>query len=153
MVKKIGRHKVAPDTLYSSTLLARFINLVMQKGKKSLAERIVYTALETVKEKLNKNALEVFQEAITNVKPVVEIKSRRIGGATYQIPISVEDRRSEAMAFRWMIDSATKKKGRSMDQKLANEIIDAFNKTGTAMERREATHRMAEANKAFAHFA
>jgi small subunit ribosomal protein S7 len=153
MVKKLGRHKVLPDTLYSSTLLARFINLVMQKGKKSLAERVVYKALDTVKEKLNKNALEVFQEAITNVKPVVEIKSRRIGGATYQIPISVEDRRSEGMAFRWIIDTAKKKKGRSMDQKLANEIIDAHNKTGTAMERREATHRMAEANKAFAHFA
>ena len=153
MVKKITKRKIAADTLYSSVLLARFINLVMKKGKKSLAERVVYKAFDTVKEKLNKNALEVFQEAINNVKPVVEIKSRRIGGATYQIPISVEDRRSEGMAFRWIIETALKKKGRSMDQKLANEIIDAFNKTGTAMERREATHRMAEANKAFAHFA
>ena len=150
---KVTRRRVSPDTIYGSMLLSRFINAVMKQGKKSLAERVVYSALDAVKNRLNRNPLDVFQDAMNNIKPIVEIKSRRIGGATYQIPISVEDRRSESLAFRWLLESARKKKGRSMAERLASEIADAYNKTGAAMERREATHRMAEANKAFAHFA
>lgn len=153
MVKKIKRHKVKPETKYSSMLLARFVNLVMKQGKKSLAEKIVYDALDIVKEKASKNELDVFKEAISNVKPMVEIKSKRIGGATYQIPVSVADRRSESLAFRWILESARSNTGRSMAECLSQEILDAYNKTGKAMARREATHRMAEANKAFAHFA
>jgi len=153
MVKKIKRHPVKPDIKYNSVLVGRFINLVMKKGKKSLAERIVYRTMDIIREKTKKNELEVFQEAINNVKPVVEIKSRRIGGATYQIPVSIQERRSETLAFRWILDAARNRKGSAMEERLAREILDAYNKTGKAMERREMTHRMAEANKAFAHFA
>jgi len=153
MVKKIKRHPVKPETKYNSVLLARFINLVMKKGKKSLAERIVYKTLDIIKEKASKNELEVFKDAINNVKPVVEIKSKRIGGATYQIPVSVEETRSESFAFRWILEATHGSSGRSMPERLAQEILDAYNKTGKAMAKREATHRMAEANKAFAHFA
>ena len=153
MVKKIKRHTAKPETKYNSALLARFINLVMKKGKKSCAERVVYEMLDIIKEKAGKNELDVFKDAIMNVKPVVEIKSKRIGGATYQIPVSVEDRRSESLAFRWLLEGARKNSGRSMALRLSQEILDAYNKTGKAMEKREATHRMAEANKAFAHFA
>jgi small subunit ribosomal protein S7 len=153
MVKKIKRHDVKPDTKYNSSMLGRFINAVMKKGKKSLAEQVVYKMLEIIKERTGKNELDVLKEALGNVKPVVEIKSKRIGGATYQIPVSVEERRSESLAFRWLLDSARSGSGRSMPERLATEFLDAYNKTGKAMEKREATHRMAEANKAFAHFA
>ena len=152
MSSKIKRHKVDPDPVYHSTLLARFINVVMKDGKKTKASHIVYGALDIVKERTNKDGLDAFKEALSNVRPIVEIKSRRIGGATYQIPVTVEDRRSEALAFRWLIGAARAKKGRSMAEKMGAELMDAVNKTGSAMERREATHRMAEANKAFAHF-
>ena len=125
----------------------------MKKGKKSRAEKVVYETLGIIKSKAGKNELDVFKDAINNVKPVVEIKSKRIGGATYQIPVSVEDRRSESLAFRWLLEAARSHSGRNMAQRLSQEILDAYNKTGKAMEKREATHRMAEANKAFAHFA
>ncbi len=147
------RFRKTADPKYGSDLLGRFINAVMKAGKKSLAERIVYGAFDIIQEKLSKDPLEVFQDAIKNVKPLVEIKSRRVGGDTYQIPISVEEKRSETVAFRWLIDAARKRKGKGFSEVLSAELIDAYNKTGSAMERREATHRMAEANKAFAHFA
>jgi small subunit ribosomal protein S7 len=153
MPKEFKRRKVVPDIRYGSVLLARFINMVMKEGKKSVAEEIVYTALERLQEKTTKSAIEVFQDAVKNVRPIVEIKSRRIGGATYQIPVSVEERRSETLAFRWILDVARGKKGRPMVDKLTAELLDAYNKTGASMEKREATHRMAEANKAYAHFA
>lgn len=150
---KVTGRKILPDSKYGSTLLARFINVIMKKGKKACGERVVYKSFDIIKEKLDRDPLEVFTQAVMNVKPLVEIKSRRIGGATYQVPIKVVSRRSEALAFRWIISSAAGKKAQSMNIRLATELMDAFNKSGGAMEKREMTHRMAEANRAFAHFA
>lgn len=150
--QRAPKRDVAPDAKYNSKVVASFINMIMKKGKKSLAERIVYRSFDIVNEKLKKDPLEVFQNAVENVRPLLEVKSRRVGGATYQIPVDVNSRRGATLALRWMRNYARAKSGRPMEQKLADEIIDAYKRQGAAIKKREDTHRMAEANKAFAHY-
>ena len=146
------KRRVEPDTKFKSTNLQRFINRIMQKGKKSIAQKIVYSALDFVKEKTNQDPLTVFKKAIKNVSPVVKVKARRIGGSTYQVPIEVGQFEGESLGSRWLILSARKRSGKSMTEKLAAEFMDAANGQGTAVKKREDTHKMAEANKAFAHY-
>ena len=149
------KRSILPDPKFSSRLLAKFINMIMKDGKKSTAETIVYEALETLVDKLGKpadKAPEVFAEVLEKVKPVVEVRSRRVGGATYQIPVEVRQDRREALAMRWLIESARSRQEKSMKIKLANELLDASNDKGNAIKKKEDTHRMAEANKAFSHF-
>ena len=143
---------VEADTKFKSTNLQRFINRIMQRGKKSTAQKIVYSALDFVKEKTNQDPLTVFKKAIKNVSPVVKVKARRIGGSTYQVPIEVGQFEGESLGSRWLILSARKRSGKSMMEKLAAEFMDAANGQGTAVKKREDTHKMAEANKAFAHY-
>jgi small subunit ribosomal protein S7 len=149
---KIERRPVQPDPRYGSELLARFINKVMQRGKKGLAERIVYDALDLIQERSGREPLEVFQQAIQNSTPLLEVKPRRVGGATYQVPVQIEPQRRQSLAVRWLLQSARARTGRSMAEKLAGELMDAANNTGVTIKRREDTHRMAEANRAFAHY-
>ena len=141
-----------PDPLYNSTLVARFTNNLMKRGKKSLAQKILYDSFTIIEEKLGKPALEVFNKAIDNVKPDLEVKSRRVGGATYQVPVEVRSERKTALAIRWLITYAHARHGKSMSEKLADEFIDAYNNTGAAIKKKEDTRKMAEANKAFAHY-
>ncbi len=149
---KIERRSIPPDPRYGSELLQRFINKVMQRGKKSLAERIVYDALEIVASRTGQNPLEVFQRAVQNAMPLLEVKPRRVGGATYQVPVQVEPHRRVSLAMRWLIQSARARSGKTMSEKLAAELVDAANNTGATIKRRDDTHRMAEANRAFAHY-
>ena len=144
--------KILPDPRYHNLLVAKMVNLIMECGKKSTAEGILYDAFQKIQEKVGKDALEVFKQAVDNVRPLLETKSRRVGGATYQVPVSVRPERGSALAMRWMRTFAREKKGMPMRDKLANEIIDAYNKTGAAMKKREDTHKMAESNRAFAHY-
>ena len=149
------KRSILPDPKFSSRLLAKFINMIMKDGKKSTAETIVYQALETLVDKLGKpaeKAPEIFAEFLEKVKPVVEVRSRRVGGATYQIPVEVRQDRREALAMRWLIESARSRQEKSMKVKLANELLDASNDKGNAIKKKEDTHKMAEANKAFSHF-
>lgn len=150
--QRAPKRDVAPDAKYNSKVVASFINMIMKKGKKSLSERIVYRSFDIVNEELKRDPLEVFQKAVENVRPLLEVKSRRVGGATYQVPVDVNSRRGTTLALRWMRNYARAKSGRPMEQKLADEIIDAYGKQGAAIKKREDTHRMAEANKAFAHY-
>ncbi len=144
---------VLPDPKFNSKLISRFINVVMIDGKRSIAESIMYSALDEVTKKTgNENALEVLQKAIDNSRPLLEIKPRRVGGATYQVPIEVKSDRGVSIAMRWLRDFARQKKGKAMNEKLANEIIEAYKNQGSAVKKREDMHRMAEANKAFAHY-
>lgn len=143
---------VTPDPRYHSELVAKFINNVMQRGKKSLAARIVYGAFDTVEERAKRPALEVFEEALKNATPLVEVKPRRVGGATYQVPVEIGANRRTALAMRWMIANAQKRTGRDMAQRLAGEIMDTARNEGATVKKREETHKMAEANQAFAHF-
>ena len=143
---------IDPDPRYGDLLIAKFINIVMDCGKKSTAERIVYDALEIVKEKTAKEPLEVFRAALDNVRPLLETKSRRVGGATYQVPVSVSEDRGYSLALRWIRSYSRERKGKPMHEKLAQEIIDGFNKTGPSIKKREDMHKMAEANRAFAHY-
>jgi small subunit ribosomal protein S7 len=141
------------DPKYSSQLVGKFINMIMKQGKKSTAETIVYNSLEIIKEKSkNSNALEVFTKAVENVRPLLEVKARRIGGATYQVPIEVKPQRGIFLALKWLRNFARAKKGRPMDERLAEEILNAYKKEGPAVKKREDTHKMAEANKAFSHY-
>lgn len=149
---KIERRKVGPDPRYGSEVVSRFINRIMERGKKGVAERIVYDAFAIMEERTGRDPLELFQQAIMNAKPVIEVKPRRVGGATYQVPVQIEENRRESLAMRWLLMAARARPGKTMSEKLANELIDAFNNTGAAIKRREDTHRMAEANKAFAHY-
>lgn len=149
---KIERRPVQPDPRYGSELLARFTNKVMQRGKKGLAERIVYDALDLIQERSGREPLEVFQQAIQNATPLLEVKPRRVGGATYQVPVQIEPQRRQSLAIRWLLQAARSRSGRSMAEKLAGELMDAANNTGVTIKRREDTHRMAEANRAFAHY-
>lgn len=149
---KTERRPVQPDPRYGSELLARFINKVMQRGKKGVAERIVYDALDQIQERSGREPLEVFQQAIQNSTPLLEVKPRRVGGATYQVPVQIEPQRRQSLAVRWILQSARSRAGRSMSEKLAGELMDAANNTGATIKRREDTHRMAEANRAFAHY-
>ena len=147
------QRSVLPDPKHGSETIARFINMVMQSGKKSVAEKIVYGAMDVISEKNSSaNAMELVQKALDNVAPAVEVKSRRVGGATYQVPVEVRSSRKMALAMRWLIDSARKRGENTMPKKLAAELIDASENRGGAIKKREETHRMAEANKAFAHF-
>jgi small subunit ribosomal protein S7 len=151
--RRAEKSDVLPDPKYNSKVVSRFINIIMKKGKKSLAEKIIYNALDIAGNKTgNKNILEVLQKAIDNVRPLLEIKPRRVGGATYQVPVEVKVERGNSIAMRWIRNFARQKKGKPMDEKLADEIIDAFKAEGSAMKKREDMHKMAEANKAFAHF-
>ncbi len=149
--KSVNR-PILPDSRYNSTVVSKFVSRMMLDGKKSVSMRIIYEAFDTLKAKTDKDPLEVFLKALDNVKPMVEVKSRRVGGATYQVPIEIRDSRREALAMRWVITAARNKSGRGMGERLASELLDAFNNTGTAYKKKEDTHKMAEANKAFAHY-
>jgi small subunit ribosomal protein S7 len=146
------RRTVTPDPRYNSELVARFVNSVMERGKKSLASRIVYDAFELVSERSKRAPMEVFEDAMKNATPLVEVKPRRVGGATYQIPVEISSSRRTALAMRWLIDSARKRSGRDMAARLAGELLDAARNEGNTVKKREDTHKMAEANQAFAHF-
>jgi len=149
----VPKRKVLPDPVYDSELVARFINRLMLDGKKSVAEQVFYRAMEILEEKTSKPALEVFETAINNVSPQVEVRPRRVGGQTYQVPMEVTPTRRRALALRWIVSAVQRKKtGRAAEQRLAQELLDAYNKTGGAYKKREDTHRMAEANRAFAHY-
>jgi small subunit ribosomal protein S7 len=149
---KIVPRVPAPDARYNSETISRFINKVMERGKKGLAERIVYEAMDIIQTRTGRNPLEVFEQALYNATPVLEVKPRRVGGATYQVPVQIEGRRRQSLAIRWLLNSARSRNGKTMQEKLANELLDAFNGTGATIKRREDTHRMAEANRAFAHY-
>ena len=142
----------SPDPIYNSVDIAKFINRLMKKGKKSVAQRIFYTTMEKVQEKTKSEPIETFKKALTNATPLIEVKARRIGGSTYQVPIDVKPDRGAALASQWIIESARKRGGKSMIEKLTNEIMDASNSTGAAVKKKEDTHKMAEANKAFVHY-
>ena len=144
--------EIAPDPRYSNTQLAKFINRIMYDGKKSTAQAVVYGALDILAERTGRPAIEVFEQAIQNASPVVEVKPRRVGGATYQVPMEVEPSRRQALAHRWLIANARKRSGKSMAQKLSAELLDASNNTGNTIKKKEDTHKMAEANRAFAHY-
>jgi len=148
----IKKKKPKPDHSYNSTLISKFINIVMIKGKKSLAETIIYESMEEVKKKTKEDPLKQFEKAVENVRPVLETKSRRVGGATYQVPIEVPTYRSTSLAVRWILRYARDRSGKSMIEKLSAEIIDAANNRGGAIKKREDVHKMAEANRAFAHY-
>lgn len=148
----IRKRKVLPDSKYHSVLLTKFINKLMYDGKKGKAESIVYSAFDSIKEKTNKDPLEVFETALNNVAPELEVKSRRVGGATYQIPVEVSDERKKTLAIRWVIQFCRDKSGKPMSERLTNEIMDAYNNVGSSIKKRDDTHKMAEANKAFAHY-
>lgn len=141
-----------PDAVYGSVLITRFINKLMLQGKKSKVENIFYGALDSAAQKLKKQPLEVFEKALNNVRPLMEVKPRRVGGATYQVPIEVPEERGQAISIQWIRDNARGRAGHSMVEKLASEFMDAFNGVGASMKKREDTHKMAESNKAFAHF-
>ena len=147
-----AKRDILPDPKFGNVTLAKFMNHVMVSGKKSVAERIVYGALDIVEERLKKSPVEVFEEALDNVAPLVEVKSRRVGGATYQVPVEVRPSRRTALAMRWLVDYARSRGEKSMPQRLAGELIDAVQGKGGAVKKREDVHRMAEANKAFSHF-
>jgi small subunit ribosomal protein S7 len=150
--KLIIKRETILDPKYKSQILAKFINCMMNKGKKSLAQSILYDSFDIIKEKTNEDPLTVFQKAINNAKPLVEVKSRRVGGSTYQVPTEVRSNRSQALGIRWLISFARARGEKSMSAKLAGELMDAANKKGAAIKKKEDTHRMAEANKAFAHY-
>jgi small subunit ribosomal protein S7 len=146
------RRKANPDARYNSVLVAQFINKIMRQGKKSLATRIIYDALDTVEERMKRQPLEVLEEAVKNVSPVLEVKPRRVGGSTYQIPVEVPPHRQVSLAIRWLLAAAHGRSGKSMAEKLATELMDAATGTGAAVKKREDTYKMAEANRAFAHY-
>ncbi|MDX1443918.1 MAG: 30S ribosomal protein S7 [Gammaproteobacteria bacterium] len=146
------KREILPDPKYGSELLAKFMNMIMEDGKKSVAERIVYGAMDFIKEKKGSDALEALNEGLDNVRPMVEVKSRRVGGATYQVPVEVRPVRQTALAMRWVIDAARKRPEKTMAQRLGAELVEASENRGTAVKKREDVHRMAEANKAFSHF-
>src|SRR3989344_4521625 len=153
MRRAYKKHKVAPDTLYQDVQVAQLINKVMTQGKKSTAQKIVYMAFDAIKQKTQKEPLEVFKQAVENASPVLEVKPKRIGGATYQVPMEVRQERRTFLSLKWIIDGARSGKGKSMAEKLSQEIMNVANNEGMAMKRKNDMHRMAEANKAFAHFA
>ena len=150
--RKAEQRTIPPDPQFDNVELARFINRIMLKGKKTVAQRIVYSAMEIVEQQAHRPPLEIFQEALRNATPLLQVKPRRVGGATYQIPIEVPARRGSALAMRWIINSARNRKGRPMHQKLAQEFLDASRGDGAAVKRREDLHRMADANRAFVHY-
>ncbi|MFN3372768.1 MAG: 30S ribosomal protein S7 [Chloroflexus sp.] len=148
----VERRPVPPDARYNSVLVQKFINKVMERGKKSLAERIVYQALDLAAERLKKPQMEIFEQALRNASPSIEVKPKRVGGATYQVPVEVKSDRRYSLAMRWLLMSARARSGKPMVERLAAELIDAYNNTGTTIKKKEDVHRMAEANRAFAHY-
>lgn len=150
--RTIDKRGMLPDPKYNSKLISKFINAIMRSGKKTVAERVCYGALEIIKTKTGNDPLKVFKTALENAKPLVEVKARRVGGATYQVPVDIRTQRKTALAFRWIIGFATARDGKTMREKLAAELMDAANNTGASVKKKEDTHRMAEANKAFAHY-
>ena len=150
--REIPKREILPDPIYNSNTLAKFINAVMKSGKKSIAEASVYGALDIIKERTKDDPLEIFNKALENAKPMLQVKSRRVGGATYQVPVEIAPSTRRAIAFRWIIEFSRNRGEKTMKERLAGEIIDCYNRQGSTIKRREDTHRMAEANKAFAHF-
>ena len=148
----VRKRDIAPDPVYGNKLLERFINRILMCGKKSVAEKIVYGALQAIEEKTKRPGLEVFEQAIRNVMPVLEVRPRRVGGATYQVPVEVRSDRRVSLAIRWVITHARRRNGKDMIEKLTGELLDAAQNTGLSVKKREDTHKMAEANKAFAHY-
>lgn len=148
----VTRRRIDPDVKYGDRTIAKFINVIMRRGKKSVAERIFYGALDEIERRMKEDPLKVFKKALENVKPVVEVKSRRVGGATYQVPIEIRPERRMALAMRWMVSYAKARGEKTMVNRLAGEIVDAANQRGAAIKKREDVHKMAEANKAFAHY-
>lgn len=149
---KIKKRILAPDPFYNSTLISKFINITLKKGKKTVAEEIIYGAMDILKNKMKEDPLKVMEKAVDNVRPLLETKSRRVGGATYQVPVEVPPERSVSLAIRWILQFARERSGKSMEEKLAAEIMDAVHNRGGAIKKREDTHKMAEANRAFAHY-
>ena len=150
--REVPKRIILPDPKFGSELLAKFINTIMRDGKKSIAEKVVYVALDQIASKKGNDGMEILEAALENVRPSVEVKSRRVGGATYQVPVEVRSSRQNALAMRWLVDAAHKRGEKSMALKLAGELMDASEKRGSAVKKREDVHRMADANKAFAHF-
>jgi small subunit ribosomal protein S7 len=150
--RAVPKRSILPDPKFGSELLAKFINTIMKDGKKSIAEKVVYIALDEISAKKGNDGMEILDLALDNVRPSVEVKSRRVGGATYQVPVEVRSSRQNALAMRWLVDAARRRGEKSMALKLAGELMDAAEKRGSAVKKREDTHKMAEANKAFAHF-
>ena len=146
------KKNIVPDPKFNSTIIPKLINNIMYDGKKTVAEKIIYDAIEKIKSKSKDEPIEVFNAAINNIKPTVEVRSRRVGGATYQVPVEVKSKRSQALALRWLIDASRKRKDKNMSDKIFNEIYDAYQNRGSAIKKKEDTHKMAESNKAFAHF-
>ena len=140
------------DPKYKSTVIPKLINSIMYDGKKTTAEKIIYDAIDKIRSKTKDEPLEIFNQAINNIKPTVEVRSRRVGGATYQVPVEVKSKRSQALALRWLVDASRKRKNKNMSDKIFNEIYDAYQNRGSAIKKKEDTHKMAESNKAFAHF-
>lgn len=150
--REAQKRKITPDPKFNDLLVARFINCILRKGEKGKAENILYTALDAIAEKSKEEPLRVFRKAVENAAPLLEVRSRRVGGATYQVPVEVKESRRQALGIRWVIQNAKARAGRSMAEKLTGEILDAFGNSGGAVKKREEVHRMAEANKAFAHY-
>ena len=150
--REVPKREILPDPLYNSQLVTKFVNVVMKDGKKSVAERILYDALESIRTKTNDDPMKVFKKAIENVKPALEVKSRRVGGSTYQVPVEVRPNRRTSLAIRWIIEYSASRGEKTMREKLAAELLDAANLRGGAVKKKDDTHKMAEANKAFAHY-
>ena len=150
--KRAPKRIFYPDAKFQSTVLSKFVNFIMYDGKKAVAEKIVYNALDQIKSKTKEDPIKIFNDAVNNIRPNLEVRSRRVGGATYQVPQEVKTKRSQTLALRWLLEAARKRKNKKMSERLFNELMDASQKKGTAIKKREDTHRMAESNKAFAHF-
>ena len=150
--KTAPKRIIYPDPKYQSLILTKFVNFLMYDGKRSVAEKIIYSALEQIKEKTKQDPIKIFNDAIGNVRPNLEVRSRRVGGATYQVPVEVKSKRSQTLALRWILESSRKRKNKTMSDKLFNELMDASQGKGLAIKKREDTHKMAESNKAFAHY-
>ena len=150
--KRAPKRIFYPDARYRSTVLAKFINFIMYHGKKNTAEKVIYSALDQIQKKTKEDPIKIFNEAINNVRPNLEVRSRRVGGATYQVPVEVNTKRSQTLALRWLLEATRKRKNKSMSDKLFNELMDASQRKGSAIKKREDTHKMAESNKAFAHY-
>ena len=150
--KRAPKRIFYPDAKFGSLVLAKFTNFLMYDGKKTTAERIIYNALDKIKDKTKEDPIKIFNDAINNIRPNLEVRSRRVGGATYQVPVEVKTKRSQTLAMRWLIEATRKRKNKTMSEKLLNELLDAYQKKGSAIKKREDTHKMAESNKAFAHY-
>jgi len=150
--KRAPKRIIYAESNYRSFILSKFINFLMYDGKKSAAEKLIYTALKQIKDKTKEDPIKIFNEAINNIRPNLEVRSRRVGGATYQIPVEVKTNRSQTLALKWLLEASRKRKNKTMSDKLFNELMDAYQKKGAAIKKREDTHKMAESNKAFAHY-